>query len=248
MIFVTTVDAFKALQAAAIQDIFRHRHILVLDVPEDDPLRFDAAGLSKLGPLRGSKEVQGKVSIVSHCLRFSIFALVLTTIPVAHLRRAEGPNQMLKPGSIQTLLDVANAPDSNLVLNLLDCPMGGVTVQAPPRYDAFASDEWAATMTKGMPYVGTSDLTDDLAWGTAGLKNASSGPHIGDEGFATVVTVRVGSKWWVVAEQKRKGAAAGEAVGDMGTVNSFGGTWAPHHARSDVLEHEGVLLTPGCVL
>lgn len=174
--------------------------------------------------------------------------IVVDTISVAHLRSIDDPDKTLEFGNLQTLLDVANTPDSKLVLNLLDCPMGGVTVQAPPRYDAFASDEWAATMTKGMPFIGTANVTDDVAWGTAGLKYASSWPHLDDEGFCTVVTVKVGGKWWLLARKKRQGPTAGGIKGDIGTVHSFDGSWQPYQANSDIFEHEAIFLTPGCVL
>ena len=61
-IFVTEWTSFKAMSAREIQDIFRHRHILVLDAPVEE-LDFDRDGLETLGSLHLSRTVQGKFGI-----------------------------------------------------------------------------------------------------------------------------------------------------------------------------------------
>jgi hypothetical protein len=89
--------------------------------------------------------------------------------------------------------------------------------------------------------------TDDTSWATVATKHCVSWPHIDDEGFATVVTNMVGSKYWVLARQRRDAPSA-SSHGNMGTVNAFGNMVDPTSACSDIFEHEGVLLTPGTVL
>jgi hypothetical protein len=59
-IFVTQWASFKAMSAREIQEIFRHRHILVLDAPVEQ-LNFDRDGLETLGSLHLSRTVQGKL-------------------------------------------------------------------------------------------------------------------------------------------------------------------------------------------
>ena len=102
--------------------------------------------------------------------------------------------------------------------------------------------------TRGM--VGFPPLdprSDDTSWATVALKHCVSWQHIDNEGFGTVVTNRVGSKYWVVARPRRD-APSDSLDGNMGTVKAFGATVSPTSARADMFEHEGVLLTPGTVL
>lgn len=58
-IFVSTAEDFKKLTPLQIQQVFRDRHILVVDVPVDEPLEFDKAGLMTLGALHSQREFQG---------------------------------------------------------------------------------------------------------------------------------------------------------------------------------------------
>jgi hypothetical protein len=90
-------------------------------------------------------------------------------------------------------------------------------------------------------------LNDETIWGTAALKHAISWQHIDDEGFGTVATNMVGSKYWVLARRRRDDSSSSER-GNMGTVMAFGGSIRPTSASPDLYEHEGILLTPGSVL
>ena len=68
-IFVTPWASFKAMSVKEIQDVFRHRHILVLDAPVEQ-VKFDRDGLETLGSLHLSRTVQGKpriFPIFCHC-------------------------------------------------------------------------------------------------------------------------------------------------------------------------------------
>lgn len=98
---------------------------------------------------------------------------------------------------------------------------------------------------RGLPPL--NPFTDITTWGTAALKHATSWFHIDDDGFGTVVTNMVGSKYWVLARQ-RQGSAAGKFVGNMGTTLAFGDKLRPLSAREKELEHEAVILMPGTVL
>jgi hypothetical protein len=51
-------NKFKTMKGKEIQAIFRHRHILVLDV-EVDKMAFDIEGLSTLGSMTLSRQMQG---------------------------------------------------------------------------------------------------------------------------------------------------------------------------------------------
>ena len=58
-IFMVDCRMFKKMSPAVIQDIFRHRHILVQDV-ETEEMAFDLAGLASLGSIRLPCFIQGK--------------------------------------------------------------------------------------------------------------------------------------------------------------------------------------------
>ena len=89
--------------------------------------------------------------------------------------------------------------------------------------------------------------TVNTSWGTAAMKHAVSSPHIDDEGFGTVVTNMVGTKYWVVTRCRRD-APSGSHLGDMGTVKAFGNKLKTVSTNADIYEHEAVLLTAGTVL
>jgi hypothetical protein len=57
-IFVTSWDDFAEIPSKEIQEIFRHRHILVSPTPTQT-LNFDEEGLSTLAPLNQRCVVQG---------------------------------------------------------------------------------------------------------------------------------------------------------------------------------------------
>ena len=58
-IFVVEWKDFQEMEAQQIQDVFRHRHILVRNWPEKT-VKFDRAGLAMLGPLKKQTSFQGK--------------------------------------------------------------------------------------------------------------------------------------------------------------------------------------------
>ena len=60
-IFVVDCRTFKKMSPAVIQDIFRHRHILIQDI-ETEEMAFDLAGLASLGSIVLLHFIQGK-----HC-------------------------------------------------------------------------------------------------------------------------------------------------------------------------------------
>jgi hypothetical protein len=159
--------------------------------------------------------------------------------------------------------------------------MGDVSLAPPPKFRygftsivsipsatiyifarTLASNEMAWQMSRGRPgFVSSQSLAEplaaDLLWGTAATQHAVSWPHVDDEGFATVVSVQAGSKYWVVGKPKRGSEAADvHGLGNMETINSFcvGNTriqdkeWQPGGDNTHLVDYEGVLLTPGTVL
>ena len=58
--FVTTLAEFERLKPAQVQEVFRHRHILVRGPPPDN-FQFDLHGLSQLGSLTSARDIQGSM-------------------------------------------------------------------------------------------------------------------------------------------------------------------------------------------
>jgi hypothetical protein len=56
--FVTTAAEFTQFSAREVQEIFRHRHIVVTG-PAPRDFQFDRAGLSMLGCLTTPRDIQG---------------------------------------------------------------------------------------------------------------------------------------------------------------------------------------------
>jgi type IV secretory pathway TrbF-like protein len=97
-------------------------------------------------------------------------------------------------------------------------------------------------------------LGDELIWGTAATQHAVSWPHVDDEGFATMVSVQVGSKYWMVGRHKVHPIfRQDDGIGNVDTINAFGvgikdRSWVPATSNTSQWDYEGILLTPGMVL
>jgi hypothetical protein len=58
-IFVVDAADFKRMAPQQVQEVFRHRHILVLGV-ETEAMKFDLVGLGSMGCLNATRSVQGE--------------------------------------------------------------------------------------------------------------------------------------------------------------------------------------------
>lgn len=58
--FVCTEKEFNSMSAEALQSIYEHRHILVYQVRDFDPIIFDEDGLGRLESLVEKKDIQGR--------------------------------------------------------------------------------------------------------------------------------------------------------------------------------------------
>lgn len=59
-LFIATADEFRRMSPNIVQDIFRKRHILVLDVEPNQTWVFDEECLNRLGPIDEDRAVHGK--------------------------------------------------------------------------------------------------------------------------------------------------------------------------------------------
>jgi hypothetical protein len=112
-----------------------------------------------------------------------------------------------------------------------------------------ASHDVAWNETRGKPgFPKERPLSDDLVWGTAATAHTISWLHVDDDGFATCVAIKAGSKYWILLRSRPK-KSADDYVGDMGTIDAYPSDWAPStnsgHAEC---EAEGLLLMKGSVL
>jgi hypothetical protein len=80
-IFVVDHSEFLKMDAKEIQDVFRRRHILVLNVPHKN-MYFDRKGLSTIGPFKKKIGMQGEIV----CLFLRPFRLLLL---LSQLRNSE---------------------------------------------------------------------------------------------------------------------------------------------------------------
>src|ERR1700677_640197 len=82
--------------------------------------------------------------------------------------------------------------------------------------------ERAMQETRGMAGFSSLDpRSEDTSWATVALKHCILWAHIDDEGFGTVVMNRVGSKYWVMARQRRD-APFNTLHGNIETIKAFG--------------------------
>lgn len=56
--FITTVEQFEKLKGHQIQEIFRHRHIVIPGTTPED-IEFNNQGLATLGLLTAKRQIQG---------------------------------------------------------------------------------------------------------------------------------------------------------------------------------------------
>jgi hypothetical protein len=62
-IFIVEHSEFENMDPKEIQDIFRRRHILVINVP-GKPMQFDRKGLSTIGPFKKQVPMQGEIVLL----------------------------------------------------------------------------------------------------------------------------------------------------------------------------------------
>lgn len=170
------------------------------------------------------------------------------------------PNRNLKQGTLKDMLEISRRGDNSMIVNALDCAMGfqsGRTAPTPLRFSVLASDDKATMVTQGAVGLENINLSDQTMWGLAATKNATSWVHVDDDGFATMVSVETGSKYWVLGRHRqRKGEVSTSSDdnsfsrlnGDMSTTHAFNNAFEPNDPYTDVMDYEGVLLRPGSLL
>lgn len=191
-VFIVEDKEFRQMSAKTIQTIFRHRHILVLNVEPNDNWTFGEESLSRLGPLDQERQMQGKAVIYYS----SNNSFVNCTKTAAHRKTDDHSESMLMKG---TFRDVLNAVDHSIIINALDVPMGeSLLVHVPPGLSHLASEEYAKLHVSPLP-ISTMDFRNDVIWATVSNLGAISGAHIDDDGLATTISVETGGKMWAIA-------------------------------------------------
>jgi len=126
-------------------------------------------------------------------------------------------------------------------LNALDLPMeGGVRPT-----DALSSDLWAWRHTNGLKLCKRTDRFPSAAvqWALISTAGAHSPWHIDPDGLATMVVVKSGCKWWILARPKK-----GAKYPSFSAIGTFLDGFDVEAVNDDRWEYEAILLTAGTTL
>lgn len=235
-IFVVDCEKFKKMSPMEIQEVHRHRHILVTGVDAGRPIQFDAEGLEMLS------DVDAEVQIQRTCILLFIFSLSLSCFsPTDSDKKSRYNSQaMLVPGTLRDLLRNVTE-DSPVAMNVLDLPLGQATVPIPPAYVDVSTDAHSVNVVKRL--VELQDMSDVTSWGTAATRDADSWFHCDDHGFSTAAWVQTGGKYWVLARRINRNPQ----VDEMGSHLIFQ-DWNVEDIDDKLWEAEAVHLDRNCVL
>ena len=127
-IFIVDYSTFLSMHPSQIQKVFRHRHILVSNVPTDE-MEFDLEGLSSIGSLSKPISIQGNMNPSA-----SSWFILLNFISVGTKKGDRNPDNLIQTGTLRDLYRSSQDHDNPLILNALDCPMGNASIPPPPAF------------------------------------------------------------------------------------------------------------------
>ncbi|KAF7965100.1 hypothetical protein HWV62_45719 [Athelia sp. TMB] len=219
-IFRVEYSDLVGMDSRLIQEIFRDRHILVVNVPSAGVVRFDQEGFQMLSDIDNLVTVQCQFIPVTHAVGAKLISFFLRIKTTDSNRRANtNRDAMNVRAPFKTLLTHIGTT-STVALNVLDLPLGHANVPVPPKLHDLASEAYCANSARELVHV--KDLSESTSWATAATKNALSWLHADDDGFATSVYVQAGHKIWVVARRKDRQGSRDE----MANIDVFA-TWEP---------------------
>lgn len=186
--------------------------------------------------------------------------VLLNFISVGTFKSDPETKNLNKDGTLRDLYRSSQDHENPFIMNALQFPLGHVNLPAPPlfkyasilwvllydfpnfSYSLLASHEraWHETRDRSPFNQESKPLADELSWGTAATQHAASWMHEDDDGFGTVVTVKTGAKYWVVARPRDK--LANHSCISLSTK------WHPMVPNVEDYEMEAVVLCPGLVL
>jgi hypothetical protein len=114
------------MDASSLQQVFKDRHILVLNTPSEVQ-EFNLESLCKLGSLNRVRQVQGGQIL-------PILHLLNRLLPDIQLREKEGPHECLRGGTLIEYYEESLKRDAGRILSILDTPMGAVDVPNTMQY------------------------------------------------------------------------------------------------------------------
>jgi hypothetical protein len=127
-IFIVDYSTFLSMHPSQIQKVFRHRHVLVSNVPTEK-MEFDLEGLSSIGSLSKPISIQGNMNPTT-----SSWFILLSFISVGAKKGDRNPDNLIQTGTLRDLYTSAQDHDNPLILNALDCPMGNASIPPPPSF------------------------------------------------------------------------------------------------------------------
>jgi len=138
--------------------------------------------------------------------------------------------------------DLLHHKSAGNALNALDLPLEG-SIQVPL---ALSSDLRAWKHTRGAKLCKRSNRYPghDMRWALVSTSGTYSPWHLDCEGLCTVVEMKCGSKWWVIASPR-----PGETTQDfLMRIDTFMRNFDPFEPNSEKWGCEAILLTPGTTL
>ena len=123
IIFVTNYSTFSDMPTNVVQDIFKTRHILVLDCPLPSE-EFNTKTMRRITNVNTKREIQGKRSLLMW------FGLIQPLIITDQSLRTPEQSTYHRTGTLREFYDASQTP--GYVLNALDIPLGHEERYLPP--------------------------------------------------------------------------------------------------------------------
>ena len=131
-------------------------------------------------------------------------------------------------GTLRDLFEITTTfpADACPPLNAISLPAAFRNLLVPSKWECIASHELAQSHVPALyrTLFNVPHTREQTEWSLIGSKDAISSMHIDAEGFATLIMVLEGSKYWIVATR----------VGDdedICSVDSLGPNWDPYHVN-----------------
>jgi hypothetical protein len=196
------------------------RHIIVHSHPFDHQYGWNLDSFVCLYDVDKLTAVHGEANFIPIVI---LLTAMLKAAPYMHPSR---PDTQHFQGTLRDLFEITTTFPTKCCppLNAISLPAGFRNLLVPSKLECITSHELAQSHVSAsymtlFDVPGTRELTE---WSLIGGKDAISSMHVDAEGFATLVLVLEGSKYWIVATQ----------IGDnedICSIDSLGPNWNPYH-------------------
>jgi hypothetical protein len=207
------------LTSQQILGVLRQRHIIVHGHPFNHKYGWNLETFARLYDIDKITTVNGEIELQISC------NFTNRSFKAAHRVHLSKPDVRHLQGTLRDLFRITTTFPSEKCppLNAISLPTTFRTHLVPSKWESIASHEVAQSRVPDS-YVTrfeVPDIRQKTEWSLIGGKDTISSMHIDSEGFATLVIVLEGSKYWVVGTQ----------IGDdedLSSVGSLGPHWDPY--------------------